>query len=350
MTEGKPGPENGGAVLDEFQRIARFLRPLAREPGALALLDDAAILVPQPGQRLAITTDGMVAGVHFLPEDPAESVASKLLRVNYSDLAAMGATPVGYFLTVSLPRTVDAEWLRGFADGLAADQAVLGGSLLGGDSTSTPGPISVTMTAIGSLPADRELLRSTARPGELVCVSGTIGDGTFGLDSARAETRAAYGDNLVLPTDSQARRYLADRYRRPSPRLALGQILLDFGRCAIDVSDGLMADCGHIAETSGVCIDIRGRAVPLSDPVVGLVAEDPTLLIRAVTGGDDYEIVFTLAVDSLPAVTARAAEVGIPVTEIGRVRAPEAGETPRARLLDATGREIPIATAGWQHA
>src|SRR5579871_4768172 len=203
-------------ALGEFERIARFFAPLAA-PGGLGLLDDAALVDCRAGRRLVITADAMVAGIHFRPEDPAEFVARKLLRVNLSDLAAMGARPLGYLMTTALPATHGEDWLAGFAAGLAADQAAFGIVLLGGDSVATPGPVTLSLTALGSVPKGQAIRRGGAAPGDDLYVSGTIGDAALGL-------RVLRGELAVL--DGAARTILAERYHLPEPQLDLGRRLL----------------------------------------------------------------------------------------------------------------------------
>lgn len=353
MSAGLATPPDGGANsasnqplgqhLGEFERIEKLLRPLATDPASLNLQDDTAILSLPPGKRLVATMDTLVADVHFLASDPPDSIGAKLLRVNYSDLAAMGAEPYGFLLALSLPKELGTDWLASFVQGLQEDQLAFGGVLLGGDSTSTPGPISLSMTALGTVPIDRALLRSSARAGDIICVSGTIGDGTFGLDAVRREVSI-----LSALSESQLS-YLSARYRKPSPRLSLGQALLRHSACAIDISDGLVADCGHIAATSGVSMTLHANEVPLSDAVAALVADNPELLVRAITGGDDYELAFALSPPSLPVVLDECAQIGVPITPIGRVDALIGDAPPAVRVLDNDGVPIEIDGQGWRH-
>jgi len=250
-----------GQPLGEFDRIARFFAPLSRgAPGAFGLTDDAAVLPTQLGRNWVVTVDALVAGVHFLPDDPADLVARKALRVNLSDLAAMGAEPYGYTIALALPRDqADAgDWLERFSHGLAEDQERFGVCLLGGDSVSTPGPVSVSVTAFGLAAAERVLRRSGATPGDSVWVSGTIGDAALGLDVVQGRITGGFDD-------------LADRYRLPRPRIALGRGLVGLATAAMDVSDGLVQDAGHLAARSGVAIDVDAPAVPLSASAVTLV-------------------------------------------------------------------------------
>ena len=320
-------------TLGEFGRIARFFAPLAAgAPGALGLTDDAALVDCPPGERLVVTVDAMVEGVHFLVDDPPNLVARKLIRVNLSDLAAMAAWPVGYFLTTALPTSRGDEWLAGFAAGLAQDQAEFGITLLGGDSVSTPGPVSLTLTALGRVAVGAEVRRSGARAGDLVFVSGTIGDGALGLDAARGQL-----DGLLDVADVS---FLADRYRLPRPRVGLGPLLSGLAGAMMDVSDGLVGDLGHICQVSGVAGVIEAGRVPLS-PAAALL---PDRMATVLTGGDDYELLFTAPPEREAAVMAAAAAAGVPVTVIGRI---EAGQG--VRVLDGAGSEIPLDGVGWRH-
>ncbi|BCW89111.1 Thiamine-monophosphate kinase [Alphaproteobacteria bacterium SO-S41] len=295
----------------EFALIARHFAPLTKGvPLAFGLTDDAAMLKPRKGQALVVTADAIVEGVHYLPDDPPETIARKLLRVNLSDLAAKGATPRAYLLTAAFPRDVKEPWIAAFARGLKQDQAHFGVHLLGGDTVATPGPATFSLTAIGEVPGARMLRRSGARPGDLVCVSGTIGDGGFGL----AELRQPHPDL----TDAQ-RRFLIARYRIPQPRTRLGPSLLGLASAALDVSDGLIQDLGHIARQSGVGLSIDAAAVPLSPAGLAIARGDPPARLRALSAGDDYEIAFTVPKARLKAMEAAAAKARIRVSVIGRV-------------------------------
>ncbi len=259
----------------EFSLIARHFRPLAG-PGALDLTDDAAVLTPPPGRQLVLTADAMVAGVHFLPDDPPDLVGRKLLRVNLSDLAAKGAEPLGYLMTVSTPRDTPEAWFAGFAAGLAQDQAAYGVTLLGGDTTSTPGPISLSLTIIGHVAPDTAVHRFGAQAGDEIWVTGTIGDGALGLAVAQGR--------LVDPTG-----FLLDRYRLPQPRV--GFALAGIASAGMDVSDGLVQDLGHICRASGLSADVFAGKVPLSDAAR---AAGPDWLVTCLTGGDDYELLLAV--------------------------------------------------------
>jgi thiamine-monophosphate kinase len=314
----------------EFAFIARRLRPLATAEGALGLADDAALLDPPPGRQLVLAKDAMVAGVHFLPDDPPALIARKLLRVNLSDLAAMGAAPLGYLLALARPKAITDDWLVEFCAGLAADNAEFEIALLGGDTVSTPGPLTLSLTALGEVPKGTALLRRGAGEGDDVWVSGSLGDAALGLQVLQGRIEAP----------AEARAYLADRYRLPQPRLALGQALRGIASAAIDVSDGLIADLGHILEVSGVGAKLRAAALPLSP-----AARDvPGARLAALAGGDVYELLFTAPVGRRADIEALSRKLELTLTRIGRIRA-----EPGLDVLDEAGRLLQLPKAGWQH-
>jgi thiamine-monophosphate kinase len=320
----------------EFELIAELFAPLAAGyPGALDLKDDAAIVETPPGQCLVVTTDTIVAGVHFLPDDPAESVARKLLRVNLSDLAAKAARPTLYLLSLSMPESTEIGWLRDFAFGLALDQREFDIALAGGDTTSTPGPLTLTVTALGEIGHGKEIRRSGARTGDRVFVSGTLGEAALGLKSLRGELA-----NLA----PEHRTALVARYRVPQPRVSLGQSLVGLATACCDVSDGLVADLGHICETSRVAAEIAVDRIPLSPATRAALAIDPDLIKLVATGGDDYELVFTAPASQAGEVVGRARDLGVAVAEIGQC-VPGAG----VALLDPQGRPLTLSGAGWRH-
>lgn len=327
---------NEDARPGEFELIAELFAPLAAGlPGALGLRDDAAVLAPMPERAMVVTTDMLVAGVHFPVDEDGDDVARRLLRVNLSDLAAMGASPVAYLLALGLPDSLDMGWLRRFADGLADDQKEFGIHLAGGDTTSTPGPLTASITAIGEAPEGGELRRSTAQAGDLVYVSGAIGDAALGLIEVR--------DGLTGIDDS-ARAGLARRFRLPQPRVGLGIALRGVASACADVSDGLVADLGHICEASGVAAEIRMDRVPLSDAAHQAVGHDSSLMRAVLAGGDDYELVFTVPPAAEDRLSTAAGESGVPVAAIGHV-APGKGVT----VLDGSGAPVELSSAGYKH-
>lgn len=316
----------------EFALIARHFRPLAGE-GALGLADDAAVLDVPAGRRLVIAADAMVEGVHFLPEDPPATVGRKLLRVNLSDLAAMGAAPLGYLMTTSFARGTSEAWIAGFVEGLAEDQRAFGIAALGGDTTATPGPTCLSLTILGTVAPDALLTRAGSCVGDDVWVSGTIGDGALGLLVLRGEVA---GD---------AEGHLARRYRLPEPRMALGQAIAGFAHAGLDVSDGLVQDLGHLCRAAGCGAVIEAAAVPLSAAARGVVAGEPGLLPALLTGGDDYELLFAAAPADRALVEARAAAAGVGVTRIGRFVAGAA----EVVVSGPDGRPMALARGGWSH-
>jgi thiamine-monophosphate kinase len=320
-----------GAEVDEFDLIARLLRPLTDgAPEALNLLDDAAVLPSRPGFDLIVTKDMIVEGVHFLASDPMDLVARKLLRVNLSDLAAKGARPYGYFLAVAWPARCGWSEREAFVRGLRVDQDAFGVTLLGGDTTATPGPLTASVTAMGWVPAGGAVLRSGARVGDVVLVSGVVGDGWLGLKAALGE-RPAHGALL--------------RYRLPQPRLDLREALKAAHACA-DVSDGLIADAGRIGIASGLGVRIDLERLPLSaDGLqhVARAADRVQALIDLATGGDDYELVCTAAAERAGALIAAAEAQGIDMTVIGRMIEGQGVQT----FCD--GRPVMVAQAGYRH-
>ena len=306
----------------EFSLIARHFRPLAAEAG-LNLLDDAALLTPPPGQQLILAADAMVAGVHFLPDDPPETIGRKLLRVNLSDLAAMGASPLGYLMTIALTPATHEVWLAAFAAGLAEDQRAFGIQLLGGDTVSTAGPLTLSLTILGHVPPGTALRRAGAQAGDDVWVSGRIGDGYLGLRAARGELDDPDGD-------------LARRYRLPEPRLALGVALRGLARACMDVSDGLLQDLSHLCRAGGCAAEVDAPRVPATTlaPITALV-----------TGGDDYELLFAGALTDRAAIEAAGTATRTPVTRIGRFTV----GAPRVTLRNAEGADITPERLGWSH-
>lgn len=316
------GPQTPG----EFELIARYFAPIAGRDG-LGLIDDAALLRPARGYELVITADALVAGVHFFPDDPPASIGRKALGVNLSDLAAKGARPDGFVLTLALPKGWTESWLADFAEGLGAMAGEGGCPLIGGDTVSTSGPLTLSITAFGSVPAGRMLLRSSAKPGDIIAVTGTIGDGALGLQ-AHGPDRPAWVGKLA----EADRAFLADRYLHPQPRTALASALQAHASAAMDVSDGLIGDLAKLLAASKVGAEIDLDAVPLSPAARSAVMADPALAELAWTGGDDYEILCTVPEREYLSLAAAAeaaslslARIGRVTTEAGSVRYTEAG-------------------------
>ncbi|MDB5511037.1 MAG: thiamine-phosphate kinase [Enterovirga sp.] len=298
----------------EDELIARYFAPLAG-PAGLGLLDDAALLSPPAGCDLVLTADAVVAGSHFFPADPPTSIGRKALGVNLSDLAAKGADPLGFLLTLALPGGWTEAWLGAFCEGLGESASAHGCPLLGGDTVSTSGPLAISITALGAVPPGRMVRRTTARAGDLICVTGTIGDAALGLALSRPERPGWAGGLSAAQRDA-----LVDRYRHPRPRTALAAALREGARAAMDVSDGLTGDLAKMLRAGDVGGVLDLDRVPLSEPARAAMAASDVLDLL-VTGGDDYELLMAVPPERLPALAAAAARLGIPLATVGEVRA-----------------------------
>jgi thiamine-monophosphate kinase len=319
----------------EDSLIARYFGPLATDPGAFDLTDDAAIL-KSSSDDLVVTTDAIVEGVHFLSSDPPDTIARKALRVNLSDLAAKGAAPAGFVLTLAL-RVADDAWLAPFARGLGEDAAQFGCPLLGGDTVSTPGPVMISITAFGRVPAGKMVRRNGAKPGDRVVVSGTIGDAALGLGLLKDGAAAALGGD--------ERAMLIGRYRMPQPRVALALAVRDHASAAMDVSDGLAGDLAKLCAASGVSAAIDAQSIPLSGPARSLVSSGAASIESIVSGGDDYEILCTIPENRFEAFAQAAKLAGVPVTSIGTIIAGIAVP----RFIDGQGTEIVLPRLSYSH-
>jgi thiamine-monophosphate kinase len=313
----------------EDSLIARYFKPLATDPGAFGLSDDAAVL-QAAGEDIVVNTDAIVEGVHFLPDDPPDTIAKKALRVNLSDLAAKGAVPAGFVLTLAL-RSHDEAWLAAFARGLGEDIMTFGCALLGGDTVSTPGPLMVSVTAFGRVPEGRMVRRQGAGVGDRVVVTGTIGDAALGLAALQGR----------IPMDHD----LTDRYRVPQPRNPLALAVRAHATAAMDVSDGLAGDLTKLCAVSGVSAVIDLAALPLSASAMALLEGGVVELETLVAGGDDYEILCTVPDQRLAAFTEAAEQAGVPVTVIGTIAA---GALP-PRFVDAAGSDVVLRRLSYSH-
>ncbi|MGE5160967.1 MAG: thiamine-phosphate kinase [Betaproteobacteria bacterium] len=321
------------APLGEFELIARYFTravPAGRSDIALAVGDDCALLEPAPGQQWAVSTDTLVESVHFLPTVDAAALGHKALAVNLSDLAACGAEPRCFFLALALP-TVDEAWLAAFAGGMFALADAHRCVLAGGDTTRSPRGVIITVTVMGSVPRGQALLRGGARPGDDVWVSGTLGDAAFGL--------ALRQGGHEVPADARA---AIERLERPQPQVALGLALRGTATAAIDVSDGLLGDLGHILERSAVGARVEWNRIPRSGALHRQADADQRRF--ALAGGDDYELLFTAPAGRRSAVEQAAAGAGVTVTRIGEVTS-----TGRLELVDADGRALDTAPRAFDH-
>jgi thiamine-monophosphate kinase len=334
MAKRRTRAESGEDLL-----IARHFKPIARHPGALGLIDDAALLAPPAGHELVLTADAIVGGVHFFADDPPDAVARKALGVNLSDLAAKGAKPAGFLLTLALPKDHRDAWLQKFARGLGAAARRSGCPLLGGDTVRTPGPVTISITAFGTLPKGSMVKRSGARAGDRVVVTGTIGDAALGL-KLRTDRNAAKRWKL----DAGMRRHLASRYLVPQPRNAVAEAVRRYANASMDVSDGLAGDLGKLLRASGLGATVEISKIPLSKAARAAVAADPAAIETVLTGGDDFEVIATMPARAVAAFQAMAHRAGLATREIGKVTAGQG-----ARFLDSGGRELRFRRASFSH-
>lgn len=320
--------------MDEFGIIARYFAPLATAPGAFGLKDDAAAILARPGFDLIVTTDQIAEGTDFFKHDPPATIAKKALRVNLSDLAAKGAAPDCYLLTIALPQGMTEEWLADFAAGLRDDQVHYGVSLLGGDTSATEGPLTVAITAFGFVPQGQMVKRGGAKPGDAIYVTGTIGDSAGGLAIFRRERHSL---------NETQRDHLVGRYRIPEPPVGFGKCLADFATASVDISDGLIADIGHLAAASGIAVRIDAAAIPLSGAVRAFWGEGADAIVRAATAGDDYQIAFSAPSARDADIRTAATHAGIDIARIGEVTAG------MGVSLSLNGEKVAVPQPGYRH-
>jgi thiamine-monophosphate kinase len=333
--------------LKEFELIARHFAPLAKTAsGALGLKDDAAILSCRAGHELVVTKDAIVEGIHFpvtkggaarASVTPSQ-IARKLVRTNLSDMAAMGAEPKYYLIAAFLNPSVNDTWMKGFSAGLAADQKEFGITLIGGDTVKHSGDIAFSLTLLGEIKKGKSLKRKGAKAGDLVFVSGTLGDGALGLEVMNGKLKGL---------SVKSAEFLLKRYHVPNPRVALGRALANSGlvTAAMDVSDGLLADMGHICATSGVSAVLRQSEIPLSVAAKEAFKMNSARWEQVCTGGDDYELLFTAPRRAQQKLEALARAAGVKITAIGEVKKGK----PEVTLLDAAGQNLVFSRGGYQH-
>lgn len=315
---------NTKSALSEFDVIERYFSPLSNH----GLGNDAAIFDVPNGHEIVVTTDTLNTGVHVPKNAPADLFAGKALRTNLSDLASMGARPYGYQLALSLPHAMGKAWYDAFCSGLRGVQDEFGITLTGGDTTTQFGSeISVSITAFGLVETGQALPRSGARDGDWIVVSGTIGDAALGLDVLRG-------------VQYSGAEYFVDRYYRPTPRLALGQAAIGLVNAAIDISDGVLADIGHVARQSGLCAHVNIYDVPVSSHTASLNKPWQSFLSK----GDDYELAMAVSPENLQALQDKAQSLGVPITVVGRFKTGEGLE-----VLDGDAQKIDVPEAGWTH-
>lgn len=326
-------------IKTETDLIQTFLAPLAAGfPGAFGLKDDAALISPEPGTDLVISTDPIRAGVHFFETGRADDIAWKALAVNISDIAAKGARPLAYTMALAFPAAPERAWMQSFANGLKAAQAAFGCHLIGGDTDHAGGPLSISITAFGSVPRGRMVQRTTGKVGDHLFVTGTLGDAALGL--------ALHRDASLLKREltSGDRAFLVGRYLRPNPRITLAPLLLATASASLDISDGLLKDLGRMTGATGAGATLRFDVLPLSPPARHMIEAMPALTAQIVAGGDDYEILFAVPPERLHTLRSAAPAISLQITEIGRLEA-GGGVT----LLDESGQAMHFGRGGYDH-
>lgn len=326
-------------IENETELIQTYLAPLtAGFAGAFGLHDDAALIVGEAGHDLVVTTDPVIAGVHFFASDRADDIAWKALAVNISDLAAKGARPLAYTMALALPEAPERAWMANFADGLRSAQLAFNCHLIGGDTDRSPGPLSISITAFGRVPKGQMVRRGTAAVGDHVFVTGTLGDAALGLEIHRP------GSHFGAQLTSGDRSFLAGRYLRPSPRIEVIPVLRAFASAALDVSDGLTKDLARLAAAASAGVRVQADALPLSGPARKMIASDPNCMNAVVAGGGDYEIVFSIPPDRLAAFHEAVRAVPVQVTGIGVLK-PGQG----VALYDDSGNALHFRASGYDH-
>ena len=326
--------------LSEDDLIARYFAPLAG-PGGLGLYDDVAVMTPPEGAELVLTVDALVGGVHFFTDDPPDAIARKSLRVNLSDLAAKGAEPAGFLLALALPPDWTDDWLAAFARGLGDDVAAFRFPLLGGDTVRTPGPLTLSVTALGFVPEGDMVPRTGVEPGDRIYVSGTIGDAALGLALRLGKPEDA---GWIAGLPREASDFLRSRYLEPQPRLGLRKVLRAYANGGMDVSDGLVGDLSKMLRVSECAADVDVGRLPLSPAARDALAHAPHLLRTIATGGDDYEIIASVPESQCAAFEAGARAAGIAVTQIGVAR-----EGRGLTLHDANGAPLDFGKGSFSH-
>ena len=324
----------------EERIIQDYLEPLSRGyAGAFGLKDDCAIVTPPPGADLVVTTDPIREDVHFFTDDAPAHIAWKALAVNVSDLAAKAARPLAYVMALSLPKFPESDWLRAFADGLSEAQEAFGMHLIGGDTDRADGPLTVATTVFGTVPAGQMVRRGTAHPGDLLYLSGSLGNSTFGLQLRRDPGLAGRWG-----LSSEDASVLLAHYLAPQPRLALRMALRDYAHAAMDLSDGLVKDAARMCKASNVGAVLNIADVPTSAAVAKILLKDPDQRVQVITGGDDYEILSAVPPGEARDFEAEARDAGVRITQIGHVKDGDCVE-----IIDSNGAHLDLPRTGWDH-
>lgn len=332
------------ALASEAELIALLAPLTAGAPGAFELSDDCAQLTPRPGYDLVLKTDPIRAGVHFFPDDPPEDIAWKALAVNISDLAAKGATPLAYLMALSFPDAPARDWAQRFASGLSDAQTAFGCHLLGGDTDRAPGPLAIAITALGEVPSGQMVRRGTARTGDAIFISGTLGDAGLGLQLQREARDGRHDLARRWGLPDALHDHLIARYLRPQPRIELAHALRSHASAAMDISDGLVKDLERMCKASGVGAIIDSGSIEWSRPVAAVISQHPELLSAILSAGDDYEILATVPQGEQGAFQSTVRGTAVAMQRIGTVIAGHG-----VKVLRADGSEIAFNRTGWDH-
>ena len=330
--------------MKEFNIINKYFAPLSTKvPGAFSLKDDAAIINFPTGKKLVVTSDSCVEGIHFFKDDKPNLIAKKALRSALSDLAAKGGKPMGYMLSLALPPHINSAWLQSFSSGLKEDQDEFDINLIGGDTSKSNYELTVSITVLGTVSDGLYVPRSGALPGDRIYVTGTIGDSYYGLQILN-------GKKFDIGEDH--RNYLIDRYHVPKPRLAIGRAIGEFAHASIDISDGLVADLGHICESSHQSAMLKLDFVPLSPAIKKLVDNSNEVYEKVITGGCDYELLFTVAPGDSEHVAFLAKRYNVEITHIGHI-APASDDDLAGKnyvkVVTSDGSAIKLKKNGYEH-
>jgi thiamine-monophosphate kinase len=321
--------------MDEFGFIEKYLAPLATDDGAFALTDDAAVFSCEEGKEIVIAKDAISEGVHFLPNTEPRLIAKKLVRVNLSDMAAMGANPKHYLMSAALNSKVDELWLKEFCESLAEEQKEFGISLLGGDTIKQSGPITLSMTMIGEVEKEKILRRNGAKIGDDIYVTGNLGNAAFGLKILQ---------NTLKIEQNDAKSEFVGKYCLPNPQIGAGTALVGLISAAIDVSDGLLGDLSRICDCSGVGAEIYKNILPVSENATQLLERQENLWSLVLSGGDDYELLFTAAPAKAAEIEAISQKIDVKMTKIGQIK-----EKTGVNVLDSAGNIITFDNTGYKH-
>ncbi len=329
----------------EFELIAKYFAPLCAK-NAFGLLDDAAIISPPAGFDLVVTKDMLVSEKHFFDNDPPEAIAAKALRVNLSDLAAKGATPLGFLLGIALPANWETDWLERFAAGLGKDIDTYKCPLYGGDTVRSSGDLTLSVTAFGTVPKGKMVRRTTMQAGDNLYITGTIGDSAVGLKMRLYSKNGRWDTNFKNHQTQDHLDYLLNRYLLPQPRVELSEAVLEYASACMDISDGFVGDLYKMLVTEKLKLNFPLAKIPISQAARNAILIESELITTILTGGDDYELLIAVSPCSKKAFEQAATKTKTVITYVGTA---EQGESALLEILDAQGDTIEFASKSFSH-